>query len=167
MSSTSWSTLSHEVGTKHSTGRRPLRHQASSAMAFPATSPVLQGFSCAFQPLQEPSRHQVECRVARTNKNIDTLGQGMCSRQTLRDRTCLWTLDCILPTGSGALEHSQEVSAFLRLWMRTEGSFCVGSVPGHPPPASEGTSKAHTSPTPPRFESESLFHCSALFKVKS
>lgn len=134
-------------------------------MAFPATSAALQGFSCEFQHLQEPLRHRVECRVSRTNRNIDTLGQGMYSRQTLRDRTCLWT----------KLEHSPNRKSDSGTFSRCEclpetvdekeGSFCGALCLDTFPCTSEGTPNAHTSPTTPRFESDSLIRSSALFKV--
>lgn len=121
-------------------------------MAFPATSAALQGFSCEFQHLQEPLRHRVECWVSRTNRNIDTLGQGMYSRQTLRDRTRLWT----------KLEHSPNRKSDSGTFSRCEclpetvdekeGSFCGALCLDTFPCTSEGTPNAHTSPTTPRFE---------------
>lgn len=52
----------------------------------------------------------MECWASRTNRNIDTLGQGMCLRQTLRDRTCLWTKPLHSPNrkqGSGIFSRCE------------------------------------------------------------
>lgn len=88
----------------------------------------------------------MECLVSGTNRNIDTLGQGMCSRPTLRDQTCLWTELLHSPNRMWGSRTSQDVNAFLRLWVRIEGNSCGLCVWGTVPLPQKGTLSAHASP---------------------
>lgn len=150
MSNTSWGTLSHVVRTKHSTGRRPLRHQTS--LPWPSQPPHLPFRGSLVNSSIHKSPQDIEWSVGSLGQTeILTHWGRACTPDRLLETGHVSGPNYCL-TGNRTLEHSQDMNAFLRPWMRKRRAsvwaLCLDTFPY----TSEGTPKAHTSTATLRFE---------------
>lgn len=145
-SNTSWSTLSHEQRAKH-TGTRPLDIRPVPPWPFQPSHLSCRGSLTNSSIYKNPREVKWSVWSLGQTEILTHWGRAQCSRLTLRDWTCLWTELLHSPNRKWGSGTSQDVNAFLRLWVRIEGNSCGLCVWRTVPLPQKGTVSAHGSPS--------------------